>query len=299
MVKLLAALAALLIASEALAQGSAVTGTSVVNNPYVVSKVNAAGATLGLVDYVHKFGETGETAIGDAYDIWDCPSLNAAIPDLYPWDPAGVDTAFSLYAMSDDELDAGKVLIVQGLDENWEKQTEQVPLGADTGSGGTTAALVGSASGWKRVYRAYAATEGLVGNVYFDHEATDATGNGIPDDLSDLQACIKIGANQTLMTVYTTAEGYDTFLEKRCATGVDASPGNPGSAAIGAFVRLFGGVWRVQDVYGVHSNGTSVMCIEASIPYYLPPRTDIRGTIITDDGLDRVTGSFDLTEFSQ
>lgn len=265
------------------------TGALLERVPYVASYPLNQGTSTA---YIHKFGDTAETTLADGYDVWDCPSIDSNIPDTYPYESA----AFSLYVMSDDEADAAAVLTVEGLDADWDKVSVSVTLGADTGSGGTTATIVGTASNWQRVYRAYANTANLAGNVYFDPEATDATGNGIPDDLTDVQACITIGSNQTLMAIYTTADEEQAFIVKRCTSGIDTSPGTPGSATVAGFIRLSGGQFRIQDVEGLHANGTSAICIPSSMPFYVPPRTDIKARIIAADGLNRVSASFDIVE---
>lgn len=271
---------------------------AVTMNPFMVSAVDSSGNPLHGARYTHKFGETGETTLGDAYDIWDCPSLSASIPDLYPWIDGS--SPISLYAMSDDEADAGAIVVVEGLDADWERASEVVVLGADTTSGGTTATIVGTASNWTRVHRAYVvgSTE-LAGNLYLDPSPTDATGDGIPDTLTDLAACIVIGANQTLMAIYTTADDEEAYIVKRCVSGVDTSPGTPGAATAGAFVRLYGGTFRVQDIQGLHASGTSNVCIESTTPFYVPPRTDLKASIIASDSLNRVSASFDITSFTE
>ena len=267
------------------------------SNPYLGSFVDSSGKPIHDIRYTHKFGDTSETTLADNYDIWDCPSLAAGIPDLYPW----IDgtTPISLYAMSDDDADTALTVVVQGLDANWDRVSEVVALGASAGTG-TTAVLVGTASNWTRVHRSYVvgATE-LTGNMYLSPSATDATGDGIPDVLTDLAACIVAGANQTLMAIYTTADEEVSYIMKRCVSGVDTSPGTPGSATMAGSIRLEGGVFRQQDVLGLHANGTSQACIESSIPFYLPPRTDIRAVIIAADGLNRVAASFDVVEIGR
>ena len=263
----------------------------ITRNPYMVSIVQSDGTPYTGSRYIHKFGETGEVTLADNYDIWACPGINAGVPDSYPYQ----SSAFSLYAMSDDEADAGKTLRVEGLDANWDRMSVEVTLGVDTTSGGTTAALVGTASNWIRMFRAYNnGSTTLVGNVYFDPEATDATGNGVPDGLTNTQGCIAIASEQTLLALYTSADNERTYIVKRCAYGVDTTPGTPGSATIVAQIRTYGGVFRVQDVVGLHANGTSGVCIESSIPFYVPPRTDIRARIANADGLNRVSASFDM-----
>jgi hypothetical protein len=266
-------------------------------NPYLASFVDASGNPLHGIRYTHKFGDTSETTLGDFYDVWDCPSLAAGIPDLYPW----IDgtTPISIYAMSDDDADTALTVLVQGLDANWDRVSEVVVLGVSAGTG-TTAALVGTASNWTRVHRAYVVgATGLTGNLYLSPSATDATGDGIPDVLTDLAACIVAGSNQTLMAIYTTADEEVSYIVKRCVSGVDTTPGTPGSATMAGSIRLEGGVFRRQDVLGLHANGTSQACIESSMPFFVPPRTDIRAVIIAADGLNRVAASFDIVEIGQ
>ena len=252
---------------------------------------NDAGEDPYPLFSVHKFGDTEETTLGDAYDVWNCPSLSASIPDLYPYQ----SSAYSLFASSDNASDAGAEITVQGLNPLWEYTSETVTLGADAGGGGTTPALVGSVTNWLRVFRAFSAgASALAGDVYLNPTATDTDNDGVPDNISNLQGCILAGENQTQMALYTTGINEWTWLVEVCVGGADTTSGTPGSMVMGRFQRAVGSVFRVQTVYPIHANGTSFICEAVWPPDYIPPQTDLSIRVVTDDGMNRAVGTMDI-----
>ena len=267
-----------------------------IRNPYLVGTFGAAtGAPEYDTRYIRKFGETARDSLTDGQDVWNCPTLAVAVPENYVY----ASSAFTAYISSDDANDAAAAIVVEGLDENWERQRVVATLGAAAATSGTAIAEIGSGVTWLRIFRAFpSGSAPLEGNIYIGNDNTDAGTDGIPDDLTELQACILIGDNQTQMTHYTTAEGEETYIRSICVYGEDASSGTPGSASVGPYLRSFGQTFRVQAIYALHSDGTNAICRDLPYPVYLPPKTDLVGRIVEDNGLDRVSATYDIVSFN-
>jgi len=241
-----------------------------------------ADSDEGIV--IHKFGRNDEPTAAD--DVWDCSETAIGGPAVYPFQ----SSAFSLYASSDNAGDTSQTITVEGLDANWERVQEDVDLD------GQNFELVGTASNWLRVFRAYnASATALLGNVYL---GLDATGTlGVPTNVATtLQACIQIGNGQTLMAIYTTADDEQTWITQFCSTVLDITPGTPGYATLLPQIRLnlpATQSWRVSTTFGLGADGTSDRCQVLHPPMYLAERTDVKFTI-EGVSLDYITSTFNM-----
>jgi hypothetical protein len=239
---------------------------------------------------IHKFGRNDEPTAAD--DVWDCSEAAIGAPAAYPYQAA----AFTLYVSSDNAGDTTQEITVEGLDANWERATVTADLN------GVTFVQVGTASDWRRVFRAYNSSGTVfAGNIYLNDDNTDVGGDGIPDDLTDLQACIQIGNEQTLMAMYTAADDEYTWLTQYCATVLDITPGTPGYATLIAQTRSnspAAQTFRVQTTFGLGADGTSDRCESFNPPIYVPQRTDLKFNIegVT---LDYVTATANILVLNQ
>jgi hypothetical protein len=262
-------------------------------NPYTIGYGDARyGATV-----VAKFGENPDVDNGTAEDVWDCPELGA--PVVYPFSNA----AYSLYLSSSSALDTSQTISVTGLDENWNAQT--VTLTAT----GQTFTQVGSASGWRRVNRAFNAgsatpEDALAGDLYLATDNTDAGGDGIPDTLTSIKACIRQGKEQTLMAIWTAPDDYVTYIDNWCGSVV------PGGVTPGEKVAKFTGYARAnsplvgtlrpQTTFGLASRGTGMFCKRFQPPLWVPERTDLKGTVGNDSTNNTfVSATFDVLLFKK
>lgn len=218
---------------------------------------------------VHKFGYNTDVDTGtDPEDMWSCPTLAAGAPELYPLQT----TPYTLYASSDDENDAAKVLQVSGLAGDYTEQSASVTLGADTGTGGTTMAEVGSGLTWIIVHRAFIdGADALVGNVWLNPDNTDAGGDGVPDVLTNLQGCILIEDGQTEQAIYMVPDGKTAYLDQLCM-GTSSTLVTAEVLRLQFFSKLFGKAARVQFKAG-QTNGAGYPCKDYPVPISYPERT--------------------------
>jgi hypothetical protein len=256
-----------------------------VKSPLLLSVLDSDGNPGSAGRVVHKFGRNDTPAAGD--DIWDCSEVAIGGPATYPHQAA----AYTLYVSSDAAGDTTQEITVEGIDANWDRQVVTADLN------GVVFVPVGTASNWRRVYRAYNSSGTVfAGNIYLNNDATDAGGDGIPDVLTGLQGCIQIGNEQTLMSIYTTADNEYTWITQYCATALDATPGTPGYATTLAMIRAnlpASQTFRVSTVFGLGADGTSDRCESFNPPIFIPPRTDIkfRSEAIT---VDSTTATFNM-----
>src|SRR5210317_1041132 len=125
----------------------------------------------------HKFGAVPSLSINTTGSVWDVPNT------LYPW--TALDTPAVVNVERNDVLDTGLIVTVQGLDENWNFQSEDITI--------TGADQVGTKL-WRRVNRAFVSSVTAVVNVgNIDIEAGAAGGITV--------ARITANLGQTLMCV--------------------------------------------------------------------------------------------------
>ena len=220
-----------------------------------VAKGNVAGHS-----FVHKFGANFSVDTNtDPETVWSAGGL-------YPW--GSLTTAQTLYVLSTDAGDRHNVEI-QGLDANYEVQTETVTLT------GTTA--VTTTNTYLRVYRMIS-TNGNNGDI--TARVTSASGTVV--------AQIDAGKSQTLMAVYTVPAGKTAYL-----TCGDFSIQKGKDAQVQFFQRQFGSNnFRVAHMAETFEN---YYRYDFTIPLPLPEKTDIEvraGEVEFNN--TRVTANFDL-----
>lgn len=250
---------------------------------------DAAGAgNLPGHTSLEKFGENADLD-ASLEDMWDCPDIGAAV--TYPHTAS--DANITLYVSSDHEDDAGLTLDVAGLDENWDEQTVSATLGSATASG-TAAAMVGEASGWKRVFRAYntsAVGSEFTGNIYLDIDASLGT-DGIPDTWATTGlGCISIAHGQTMMAIWTVPNDYYFLLKQMCWSVNRGGGSTVKELDLQLATRLQGKVWRTQNRVAGVNTGASTVCKDFNSPLKFPEKTDIKLRGIATDSTT-ASGSF-------
>jgi len=247
-------------------------------------------ASLGLVYVgglpvvvINKFGFNPEIDLGDTETVWDCPEVGAA--DLYPWWSGGI----SLYASSDSELDAVTVMVlVDGLDANFDRAQEVTFLGANAGSG-TESALVGDMGDWEAVNSVSVITQDTIGNVYI-HTDPDVGADGIPDSpLADIRGCTRIGYNRSEMMVYMVPRNYTALLKTLRFGIVPLLGATAKSQLVNMLLTPFGGATQVVLVSGNVTTGTGNFSGQLPWPSAIPGKTviEMRASASVND-----TGSF-------
>jgi len=215
----------------------------------------AKGEVKG-VSCINKFGYTGDdVALSTVETVWDG---NGSV-EVYPYPAAGVIT------VSDNTTDTGENVVVEGLDANYNLQSEIVAVG---GTGTKT---------FSRVFRAF----------------MESTENG--DDVginqgASFAALIKAGVGQTQMAVYTIPAGKTGFLAKIHGSS-DRSQGGP-AVQFRLKAREFGGQFRIKGTYG--TAGGNQFDYEYPVPLMFPEKTDIRVDVFITGGSCACGAIFDI-----
>ena len=206
--------------------------------------IDIARGLVGGVSCINKFGyHGGDVAASTVETVWDG---NANVT-IMPYPSAGVIT------ITDNSTDTGENVVVQGLDADYNLQSETVAVG---GTGTLT---------FSRVFRAF----------------MESTENG--DDVGINQggtftALIKAGLGQTQMAVYTVPAGKMAFLTKIHGSS-DRSTGNP-AVQFRLKVREFGSIFRIKGTYG--TAGGNQFDYEYSVPLMFDEKSDIRIDVLAD-----------------
>lgn len=221
----------------------------------------AANHYQGL-SHIHKFGAVPAMSQNNTGTIWDVNDTT------YPW--SAFSTATTLTVDRASATDAGKQVLIVGLDGAYNEIEETVTLTNATGNA-TTKSFI-------RVYRAYM-TNGSSTNV----------GNVTVKASTTVVAQITAAKGQTLMAIYTVPAGYSAYILKGAATCQD------GADATGdMFVRYFGeSAFRVGHSFEVCGDGGEYM-YDFGIPLRIPEKSDIdiRASVRSNNA--RLTAAFDI-----
>lgn len=222
---------------------------------------------------IHKFGAVPAMSIDTIGTIWDEDDT------IYPW--AAIDsngalnikvTATNNESIANTDLD-GDTVEIQGLDENYELQTETVTIS------GSTATTVNP---YKRIYRARYQNGGG-----FDVNSTARI-------LIQTQANVTVAKiledqGQTLMAIYTVPAGYTGYLMRLDVTAQEVSTGE-----FKLMVREGGvGSFSIRHVAEVTGRGGAYQ-LEYPIPQSFPEKSDIDARMHTFANNGSYTCTFDI-----
>lgn len=203
----------------------------------------AQGRVLGTSS-VNKFGFTGaDIGVSTVETVWD----GNGTTEIYPYPSNGVA------AVTDNTTDTGEVVVVEGLDADYNPRSTTIPVGA------------ASPVVFSRIFRAF----------------MESTPNGADVDITiggALAARIKAGLAQTEMALYTIPAGKQGFL-MNIHGSTTKSTGNP-ACQFRIKVREFSSVFRIKGQFGT-AGGQSFMH-EYPIPLFLPEKSDIRIDVVSD-----------------
>jgi hypothetical protein len=230
---------------------------------------------------VNKFGFNGDIDAAEE-TIYEGPDFGG------PARVAIETTAVTLTLCGTLAADVGIPITAEGIDSNFDAQTDTQTLIAGAGPGTGTVALDGT---WMFVNRAYNSdtdpTNTLSGNVYVSEDA-DCEADGIPDVLADIKTVIRAAENQTLQAAYMVPDGYVAFFNQFCASNL--------AAAASFDVRLRRssptGVPRTQSRLTLDADVT--ICVPYTPPIRYPARTLIEMTGAAGTS-NEVSATFDLT----
>jgi hypothetical protein len=222
---------------------------------------------------VHKFGAVPAMSIDTVGTIWDEDDT------IYPW--AAIDangvlnikvTNTNNEGIANTDLD-GDTVEIQGLDENYEIQTETVTI---SGSTATTA------NPYKRIYRARYQNGGS-----FDVNTTARI--LIQTQTNVTVAKILEEQGQTLMSIYTVPAGFTGYLMRLDVTAQDDATGE-----FKLMVREGGtGSFAIRHVAEVVGRGGPYQ-LEYPIPQSFPEKSDIDARMHTLANNGRYTCTFDI-----
>lgn len=211
---------------------------------------------------IHRFGAVPSMSQNQTGTIWD---INDTVYPWSVWNTAGIVTALAVNAS-----DNGKHIVLSGLNEAFEEQTEELTL--------SSAAAVSSTKSFIRLNRAYI-TNGSAANV------ADVT---IQKSATNVLR-IKAGLAQTLMAIYTipaNKTGYIMHGTCTCQSGADATGG--------MYVRYSGdNAFRIGHSFEVSGNGGQYN-YNFGMPLPLPEKSDIDVRATARSNNARITAAFDI-----
>ena len=203
----------------------------------------AKGEVVG-VQSINKFGFTGaDVGVSTVETVWD----GNGTTEIYPYPANGVA------AVTANTTDDGEVVVIEGLDADYNLRSTTIPVGA------------ASPVVFSRIFRCF-----MLNTVNGDD--VDITIGGA------LAARIKAGLAQTEMALYTIPAGKTGFLMNIHGSTTKAT-GNP-ACQFRIKVREFGSVFRIKGQFGT-AGGQSFMH-EYPVPLLLPEKSDIRIDVIAD-----------------
>lgn len=215
------------------------------------------------------------------------PVVDASLETV--WSQGGIyayPAAASVMKVSSSSTDdsgsgtGAQTVTVSGLDANYNELSEVVTLNGQT--------EVLTTNSFIRVFRAFVNTAGAgataAGDIYV---GTGTVTAGVP---ATVYAKIPVGANQTLMAVWTVPAGYTAYINNGTfsAAGANTNHSIKGQLCF----RPFGGVMRVGAEVAL-ANG--FVQFDFEYPLALPEKTDLESRAVALSGSGfYVASTFDL-----
>lgn len=211
--------------------------------------------------YRHVFGAVPEMSQNTTGTVWDINDT------LYPW--AVWNTASTLNITRAATEDAGKTVVLEGLDENYDEVTDTVVLTNPTGNTSTVV--------FKRLSQAYLidGSTNAAGPITVNHGVTPV-------------ARILAGLNQTLMAVYTIPRDHFGYVLHGSASAESGADGN------GFFNIKYDSeqIFRIGHTFEV--SGAGKYDYKMGVPFRLPPMSDLDVRVTTRTNNGRYTAAYDL-----
>ena len=222
---------------------------------------------------VHKFGAVPAMSIDTIGTIWDENDT------IYPWAAIDGNGALNIKVTNTNNENSlntsldGDTVEIQGLDENYEIQTETVTI---SGSTATTA------NPYKRIYRARYQNGG-------SFDVNTSARILIQTSTNVTVAKILENQGQTLMSIYTIPAGFTGYLMRLDVTAQETATGE-----FKLMVREGGvGSFAIRHVAEVTGRGGPYQ-LEYPIPQSFPEKSDIDARIHTFANNGRYTCTFDI-----
>ena len=228
---------------------------NIINTSGSASNIPIAAGEVSGYSHVNKFGATDGDVTGGT--VWDGNSGSA----VYPYPANGTVNVIGASGPEDD----GKIVEIQGLDENYEFAIENVAIG--TGFSGTI---------FSRIFRARMVAEENTQDI-------DILQGG------SLAAKILSGLGQTLMSVYTVPAGKTAYLLD-LHMGSDKASTNT-AMTYRLFARPFGGAFNIKGNF--NAAGGQSLDINYPVPLKFDEKSDIKVDVIAGQAT-QVSATFDL-----
>ena len=228
---------------------------NIINTSGSASNIPIAAGEVSGYSHVNKFGATDGDVTGGT--VWDGNSGSA----VYPYPANGTVNVVGTSGPEDD----GKIVEIQGLDENYDFATENVAIG--TGFSGTI---------FSRIFRARMVAEENTQDI-------DIIQGG------SLAAKILSGLGQTLMSVYTVPAGKTAYLLD-LHMGSDKASTNT-AMTYRLFCRPFGGAFNIKGNF--NAAGGQSLDINYPVPLKFDEKSDIKVDVIAGQAT-QVSATFDL-----
>ena len=233
-------------------------------NSDLAEMVDIARGTAIRTSFNHKFGAVPSMSNNNSGTIWDVDDTT------YPW--TALDTPAVVNVERNHVADEGFIVTVQGLDSNYNFQSEDIVI-SGTNTLGTKL--------FRRVNRAFVTSDGVTNTGDIDIEAGAAGGTTV--------ARINAGKGQTLMAVFTVPANKTAFI-----TQVTATVQSGADATGDLFVKFFGqDTFRVGHSFEVSGAGGQYL-YNFTVPIRVPEKSDIdvRASVRTNNA--RITAAFDI-----
>ena len=228
---------------------------NIINTSGSASNIPLAVGEVSGYAHVNKFGATDGDVTGGT--VWDGNSGSA----VYPYPANGTVNVIGASGPEDD----GKIVEIQGLDENYEFAIENVAIG--TGFSGTI---------FSRIFRVRMVAEENTQDI-------DILQGG------SLAAKILSGLGQTLMSVYTVPAGKTAYLLD-LHMGSDKASTNT-AMTYRLFCRPFGGTFNIKGNF--NAAGGQNLDINYPVPLRFDEKSDIKVDVIAGQAT-QVSATFDL-----
>jgi len=229
-------------------------------------RVHLARGKLRNAIHIHKFAGNTAPANGVEETVWDGSSL-------YPWATTWDLGAANVYLKSDDADDAGITLFIEGLDVDFNVQSETVTLDATD----PTITAVASQNTYIRLFRMYnTSSQQEVGDVSAHY------GSAVGIKVAQINA----GEGQTLMGVYTVPAGYLGLVMHYEFAGSANSP-----IKSRLLMREPNGVFRTMHKGATYGGQYEYIF---GIPVTLAEKTDVDLRVTAGTGAAVITGTFNL-----
>lgn len=211
---------------------------NIINSFGSASNIPISSGDVEGYKHINKFGATADDVTNGT--IWDGNVSQSFIP--YP--SPGV-----IVVVAGNSNDTGKEVYVEGLDTDWNEQSEVIAAGS-----------LGTKT-FKRVFRAYMVDGSNDGDITLRQSST---------------ACgyIKAGNAQTLMAVYTVPAGKTAYLMKLQLGSDKASTNSAMTYSLDTKEDIDGGVFRIKGRW--FSAGGQNIVVDYPVPLRIPEKTDIR-----------------------